>query len=78
MFKGDDTSSKQLLRTYVKMKDEDVDEGEDVFFVSQFMHTDDWFLINIKNLLKCTYWYVIWSAIKGYQSEINYLKNFLT
>lgn len=68
MFKGDDTSSKQLLRTY----------GEDVFFVSQFMHTDDWFLINIKNLLKCTHQFVIWSVIKGYESEINYLKNFLT
>lgn len=32
MFKGDDSSSKQLLRTY---------GYEAVFFVSHFMHTDD-------------------------------------
>ena len=32
MFKGDDSSSKQLLRTY---------GYEAVFFVLHFMHTDD-------------------------------------
>ena len=45
MFKGDNTSSKQLLRTYVKMKDEDVDEGEDVFFCLA-IHAYRWLIFN--------------------------------